>query len=131
MKNFDFLTSKFAPYLPEDCQANPGVYGFELALWLSQKLMQAGVVTSYPLGEDWGWLIEHVDGDAEFMIGCSSHAEENEGYQGRSLSWHVFIKQHLSIKQRLRGEEHQEVLHKLSRAISTALRSEGIEPSVR
>lgn len=82
MQRFEFESAKFLPYLPEDCQANPGAYGFELALWLSQALMRQGLPTSYPLGEDWGWFIEYIAGDAEFMIGCGSQADEGDGYKG-------------------------------------------------
>ena len=52
----EFKSSRFVPVLPEDCQVNPGVYGAELAFWLSQALAKAGVATSYPNNEDWGWF---------------------------------------------------------------------------
>jgi hypothetical protein len=78
--------------LPEDSQANPGVYGFELALWLSQELARRGVVTSYPLGEDWGWLIEQNDGVHETVIGCASTAEAGEGYLNRAIRWRIFVR---------------------------------------
>lgn len=57
MWRIEFSSAEFLPYLPEQAQANPGVYGFELAQWLSRALAERGVVTSYPIGEDWGWLI--------------------------------------------------------------------------
>ncbi|MCM5682316.1 hypothetical protein M8A51_22540 [Schlegelella sp. S2-27] len=128
MQRIEFESAKFLPYLPEDCQVNPGAYGFELSLWLSQTLMRQGVVTSYPLGEDWGWFIEYIEGDAEFMIGCGSQAEEGEGYEGKPIAWHIFVKPQLSLKQRLKGAARPEIGVKLGRAILAALRAEGIEP---
>jgi hypothetical protein len=53
MWTVEFSSAKFLPYLPEDCQPNPGAYGFELALWLSQELAKRQIYTSYPVGEDW------------------------------------------------------------------------------
>ncbi|HSW27782.1 MAG TPA: hypothetical protein VLJ62_33820, partial [Burkholderiaceae bacterium] len=85
------------PFLPEEAQVNPGAYGYELAHWLSSELMEAGVSTSYPLSEDWGWFIEYIGGEAEFMIGCGSQAVEGEGYTGEPIRWHVFVKQNLSL----------------------------------
>jgi hypothetical protein len=125
-----FESGKFLPYLPEEAQANPGAYGFELALWLSQALMRIGIPTSYPLGEDWGWFIEFNEGEAEFMLGCGSQSGEGEGYAGKPIVWHIFVKQHLSLKQRLKGSTSPEVLAKLSQAVLSVLRVEGIEPDV-
>ena len=95
MARIESYSAQFLPYLPEPCQVNPGAYGFELALWLSNALMQAGIVTSYPASEDWGWFTEYSEGDAEFMIGCGCEANEGDGYLGQPLLWSVFIQQSL------------------------------------
>jgi hypothetical protein len=69
----ELRTNKFAPFLPDDSQVNPGVYGAELAYWLAQKLASRGVVTSYPEHEDWGWYLNYVTSDgAEFAIHCGN-----------------------------------------------------------
>lgn len=128
MRHIEFTSAKFLPYLPEAYQANPGVYGFELALWLSQALMRANIPTSYPSGEDWGWLIEYIDGDAEFMLGCGSQAEAEAAYTGQPIDWYIFIKQHRSLKQRLLGSAAPALEAMLHEAILTALQAEGITP---
>jgi len=130
MLSIEFESAKFLPYLPESSQANPGAYGFELALWLSQALMRAGIATSYPLGEDWGWFIEYLAGEAEFMIGCGSRADAGEGYTGQPIAWHIFIKQQLSLRQRLTGVAAPQVVATLAQAIQAALAAEGITPIV-
>lgn len=130
MVRIEFNSAEFLPFLPEESQANPGAYGFELALWLAQQLMRANIPTSYPLGEDWGWFIEYIEGESEFMIGCGSQAEEGEGYKGKPIAWHIFIKQHLSLKQRFKGGR-PEIAQKLSDAIEDVLRRAGIEAHVR
>ena len=126
MTHIVFYSAQFLPYLPESCQVNPGAYGFELALWLSNALMRLGIVTSYPLGEDWGWFIEYGEGEAEFMIGCSSNADEGEGYLGQPILWSVFVQQVLSLKQRLRGQSAPVIAAKLMGAIVAVLKAEGI-----
>jgi hypothetical protein len=122
----EFESEKFLPYLPEECQANPGVYGFELALWLSRELAGNGVITSYPLGEDWGWFIEYIQDEIEIMVGCSSQTGAGEGYCGKPITWGVFVKPRLSIKQRLKGKSPAGPMEHLIAAIRHALESEGI-----
>lgn len=130
MFDIEFTSTKFLPFLPEACQVNPGVYGFELALWLSQALARAHLPTSYPMSEDWGWFIEFIDGDAEFMIGCTSQAASEEGYIGQPIVWQIFLKQHLSLKQRLKRVTAPDKATTLAQAILAALRAEGIEPII-
>src|SRR5687767_6825999 len=103
MWRIEFDSDKFLPFLPEESQGNPGVYGFELATWLSRSLAQRGVVATYPLGEDWGWLLEYFQDDLEVAIGCSSVCEEGEGYAGKPISWSIFVDPRTSLKQKLKG----------------------------
>ena len=127
MWRIEFSSSKFVPLLPEDCQGNPGVYGFELAWWLAQALAARGVVTSYPLGEDWGWLIEYTNSEeTEFTIGCSSMAEEGAGYAGKAVGWSIFIRPHTSLKQPFKGQTHEAEVHRLGGHVQEALAQEGI-----
>jgi hypothetical protein len=127
MWRIEFSSAQFLPYLPEESQANPGVYGFELAHWLSRALARQGVVTGYPLGEDWGWFIEYIEGDLEVTIGCSSMAEEGEGYAGKPISWSIFVRPHESVKKFFGCGQAISVPERLTNAIETVLAAEGIE----
>ncbi len=40
--------------------------------------MQAGIVTSYLLGEDWGGFIEYREGEAEFRCHFSKSTSAND-----------------------------------------------------
>jgi hypothetical protein len=123
----EFTSTDFAPALPEQCQGNPGVYGFELAWWLAQSLAKRGLVTSYPLGEDWGWLIEYINpSEAEFTIGCASMAEDGEGYKNKPIQWSIFIRPHTSLKQRLSGVSHEAEIQRIGHQIEAALAAHGI-----
>ena len=131
MWRIEFTSSEFLPLLPEECQGNPGVYGFELAWWLAQTLAATGVVTSYPVGEDWGWLIEHVNSEeTEFTIGCASMADEGEGegYAGKEVTWSVFIRPHTSLKQRFKGQTHEQEVHRLGQQVLAVLKRKDITP---
>lgn len=130
MWRIEFDTDKFLPYLPEECQSNPGVYGFELAHWLSQRLVARGFVTGYPMGEDWGWFIEYLDGQTEITIGCNSEASDGAGYEGNPIRWRVFIRQSLSLKQRLKGAGVSEKVREIAEAVAALLRAEGIAVNV-
>jgi hypothetical protein len=127
MWRVEFSSEKFLPLLPEDCQVNPGAYGFELAWWLAQALLKRGIVTSYPVSEDWGWLIEHSDSaENEYSIGCSSMAEHGEGYAGKPVRWSIFIRPYLSLGERLKGISRTEQVAALGRHIVAALEDERI-----
>jgi hypothetical protein len=66
-----FRSNRFAPFLPEECQVNPQVYGAELSFWLSSALAAKEIHTSYPVAEDWGWFIEYEGRDnSEFAVHC-------------------------------------------------------------
>jgi hypothetical protein len=41
----EFRSPLFTPFLSEDAQVNPGVYGAELAFWLAQRLAAIGIHT--------------------------------------------------------------------------------------
>ncbi len=127
MWRVEFSSAEFLPYLPEDAQGNPGVYGFELAHWLSRTLAERGITTSYPLGEDWGWFIEYLDGELEVMIGCSSMADEGEGYSGKPIAWSIFVKPHRSVKSFFGRREEGATPANLTAAIEAALATKGIE----
>jgi hypothetical protein len=63
----------FSPFLPEQAQVNPNVYGAELAFWVSRQLAQRGTPTSYPQCEDWGWFIEYItEDDHEYWLCCAN-----------------------------------------------------------
>lgn len=80
-----FSSKRFRPVLPEESQVNPGRYGAELAFWLCTELARAGVVTSYPNFEDWGWLIEYIAPDGEEFWLCCGNVE------GADDEWHCFL----------------------------------------
>lgn len=135
MTRIEFESDLFLPLLPESAQGNPGAYGFELAWWLAQRLQEMGITTSYPLGEDWGWLIEHIDeSDAEFTIGCGSMADHGEGYKGKALTWSIFVRPHMVSGGLLRlfkgkapsAPNPMATANKLQAAIESVLASAGI-----
>jgi hypothetical protein len=128
MWRIEFTSSKFTPELPEECQQNPGAYGFELAWWLAVSLARQGVATSYPLGEDWGWFIEFTDAQgSEYTIGCASISEPEEGQRGEPLQWSIFVKPHTTLKQRFKGESHETGANGLGALVVSALESEQIK----
>jgi hypothetical protein len=127
MWRIEFTSAEFLPYLPEGSQANPGVYGFELASWLSRALMDRGIITSYPIGEDWGWLVEYMEGELEVTVGCSSMAEDGEGYSGKPISWSIFVRPHKSLKKFFGRGAEPEVPARLTDAIEAVLVAKGIK----
>ncbi len=114
-----FKTDKFPPILPEPCQVNADLYGFELAVWLAQSLAQQGVITSYPMPDDWGWFLEFIsEHEQELMVGCASVGAS----QGYPTDWRIFVRQRRRPK---KGREDMSPL--LIDAILSVLAAEGIE----
>ena len=125
----EFSSVKFLPTLPEACQAGPGAYGFELALWLAQTLHRHGIVTGYPNGDDWGWCLEYRPAnDMSFVIGCASQCRAGAGYDGAPVCWSVFIRERRGMERRIRNVSNQAALEELGRRIVDLLRAEQIEP---
>jgi hypothetical protein len=131
MWRIEFTSAKFLPTLPASCQSNPGVYGFELALWLAQALGRRGIATSYPAPEDWGWLIEYaLPDDASFLIACASICGPHQGYDGEALAWSICVEEHRGLRQRIRNLSSTGALETLSTHIVGVLADEQI-PAAR
>jgi hypothetical protein len=81
----DFTSELFKPFLPDDSQVNPHVYGAELTFWLSMKLAEKEVITTYPNNEDWGWFLEYFVDDNEYMLCCSNSDEEG-------VEWRCYLR---------------------------------------
>lgn len=114
-----FTTDRFPPILPEPCQVNADLYGFELAVFLAQALARQGVVSSYPMPDEWGWFLEFIsEHEQELMVGCASVGAT----QGYPTDWRVFVRQRR--KPRKGGEDLSPVL---IAAILSVLAAEGIE----
>lgn len=79
-----FESHLFEPFLSEEKQVNPCVYGAELAWWLSKELASEGVETTYPNYEDWGWFIEFVVADNEYWLCCGN-------LDGSKTKWRVYL----------------------------------------
>jgi hypothetical protein len=109
MKILTFESQQFRPYLPDDCQVNPNVLGFELASWLSRALAEAGVVTSYPISEDWGWFLEKTAGGAEYMICCSGSATERGSHE-----WKIFVTQPKRLFRRPVSGDEDDILEQIA-----------------
>jgi hypothetical protein len=109
-----FSSARFRPYLPDQCQVNPNVLGFELAEWLSRALAARRVIASYPSSEDWGWYLE----SGESLICCSGGAEEGDRYE-----WRVFVDRPRRWFRRQPPDAAQE---RLFDTIVEVLRGEGI-----
>ncbi|MCS0632815.1 hypothetical protein NX786_26125 [Telluria mixta] len=124
----EFSSDRFLPTLPEGCQANPGVYGFELALWLAQALNRQGIVTGYPSAEDWGWCFDYAPADdLRLTIACASLCKADAGYDGRPIGWAVSIHEQRSLEQRLHNMSNHAALEDLGRQIVDLLRAEHID----
>jgi hypothetical protein len=124
----EFSSDRFLPTLPEDCQAYPGVYGFELALWLAQALSRQGIVTGYPCAEDWGWCVDYAPTDnLRLTIACASLCAADDGYRGRPVAWVVSIRELRSLEQRLHNQSNHAALEDLGRRIVDLLRAERID----
>ena len=116
----ELRSEKFTPFLPEDSQVNPGIYGAELAYWLAKKLAIRGVVTSYPEYEDWGWYLNYATSDGgEFAIHCAN-------IDGVANRWLLSLRRY-SGKLFGRGKPSFERATILVNAIHEVLVEEGIE----
>lgn len=83
-----FQSDRFSPFLPDESQVNPGVYGAELAFWLASELARRDIFTSYPQSEDWGWYIEYITASgSEFAVHCGNE-------EGSMDLWLLSLRRH-------------------------------------
>lgn len=88
-----FRSSLFSPRKPEGQQANPGVYGEELAQWVHERIGAFGLAALDHFAEDWGWMV--VFGrDFPAWIGCSNVGGERD-------QWLCFCEVHRGFSDRL------------------------------
>lgn len=97
-EGFSFKSTLFDIHVGEDEETNPGVYGKELANWLSTRLREAGYDTEI-VAEDWGWCVVCERDQYLLWAGCGATYEgwdEDANYdpgippQGADVIWHVF-----------------------------------------
>lgn len=131
MWQVEFTSAEFLPVLPEECQVNPGCYGFELAWWLAKQLASRGLLSSYPHGDDHCWYLDYADAQGvEFSIGCFSVAEEDDGYRGGPIRWGISVRPHVSIKERLGRVSRSNESEQLGGHLLEILRDGGIVAEV-
>jgi hypothetical protein len=112
-----FQSDRFRPYLPDDCQVNPNVLGFELAEWLSRELARRGTITSYPISEDWGWFLEREVDGTDYMICCSGEADDQGVFE-----WRVYVSPVKRMFQRPKNDASADVL----KTVRAVLEGEGL-----
>ncbi|ALU42184.1 hypothetical protein [Pseudoalteromonas rubra] len=92
-----FKSTKFEIEKSEDEETNPGCYGKQLALWLSDEFTKLGYETDV-IPEDWGWCVMCESNGYLLWLGCGSMQDEEslENYQegkppkGTEVVWHTF-----------------------------------------
>ena len=84
-RTVDFDSILFHPFLSDEAQVNPRIYGAELAFWLSRKLAGRGIETSYPRSEDWGWYLEYSRQDGKaYLLRCAN-------FDGNDSQWRCIV----------------------------------------
>lgn len=73
-----FDTKYFPPAIPDECQPNPGVIGFEVCWYFIQELAKRGVITDYPQADDWAWYFTYgIDTVPYFNVYIRSPFEDD------------------------------------------------------
>lgn len=79
-----FTSSQFHVGANEEQHTNPGIYGFALAQWLSDRLRDRGVVAKEVVPEDWGWCVVVKTRPVRVNLAVSN-------VDGSSTRWRVFV----------------------------------------
>lgn len=82
----------FTSQLPEDYNAGNRFYGRDVAIWLCERLAQAGIKAEF-VDEDWGWLVVgQVAPAASFDIAVYNFNEHGEGDRPGAPEWGLWLK---------------------------------------
>ncbi len=79
-----FISSHFQVFQNEEEQTNPGVYGFALARWLRDRLLERGLVAKELLPHDWGWCVVVKTKPVRVNLAVSN-------IDGSPTRWRVFV----------------------------------------
>ena len=84
---------------------NPCCFGEDLAAWLREKLAGAGVTSSTPGQEDWGWYLQVKHQGESYLVGVSGNVETNrpEGVTENGGEWRIMAEKKRSIWQLATG----------------------------
>ena len=79
-----FISSHFQVSTNEEEQTNPGVYGFALARWLRDRLLERGLVAKELIPADWGWCVVIKTKPVRLSLAVSN-------VDGSATRWRVFV----------------------------------------
>lgn len=79
-----FISSHFQVLQNEEEQTNPGVYGFDLARWLRDRLLEKGLVAKELIPKDWGWCVVVKTKPVKVNLAVSN-------VDGSTTRWRVFV----------------------------------------
>lgn len=116
-----FKSHRFATTPGEDEQTNPGIFGEALAVWLSERLNEAGFPTDEVFAEDFGWCIPVRRQSRTVYVACASTDETAE-------TWQVFAFADGGLLARLFRKKEVDPVASVVAAIRKCLQS---EPSIR
>ena len=69
----EFRSDRFPAYPDEEQQINPGIWGKQLAEFVSAGLKSRGIAAGKPVAEDWGWLVPIENESFPLWIGCANY----------------------------------------------------------
>ncbi len=120
-----FSSEQFFPTLPEVVMSEEGAAGFELALFVAQALAKAGLVVTYPLEEDWCWLVQATTGTrVGLCIHCVLEAGEARLASGFSR-WCLSVIATFPLLHRLRGRPVSAAVDETAQLLREALDEAG------
>jgi hypothetical protein len=79
-----FISSHFHVLQNEEEQTNPGVYGFALARWLRDRLLEKGLAAKELIPKDWGWCVVVKTKPVRVNLAVSN-------VDGSATRWRVFV----------------------------------------
>jgi len=78
-----FESSAFPVTPGEDEGTNPGIYGRELASWISEQLIRAGFNAGSLIAEDFGWCVPVKSPPYSLYVVCASGP--------LAAQWQIFV----------------------------------------
>jgi len=121
-----FRSTRFRIEPDEDMDANPGIYGRQLAYWLRDQLAPQGWPDAQVIAEDFGWCVMCRQRPFRAWVGCGGVVAGDEAAPRRSdaladdallpsrpgqvpmltdsVVWHCFVQAECSWLGRMRGQ---------------------------
>lgn len=123
-----FRSTRFRVEPGEDAGTNPGVFGRQLAVWITAQLRERGYPDAEEVAEDWGWAVVCQGRPFYLYVACGNMLDIDDDGPKRvpdeDIVWHTYATADKPLFARWRGIDVTGSIAALDAVLGEILRSD-------